>query len=94
MKVEDGGGTFSLVINGQTLTLAELDLLKSLDGVDKVLIGNEAFTVVFKVDSIFDITTSTIIIAQQAIKRTLRNAISHKTSSDSERHMKTVPAAG
>jgi hypothetical protein len=94
MKVEDGGGTFSLVINGQLLTLAELDLLKSLDGVDKVLIGNEAFTVVFKVDSIFDITINAIINAQQAIKKTLRNATSYKTSSDPERHMKTVPAAG
>jgi hypothetical protein len=81
MKVEDGGGTFSLVICGQLLTLDELDLLKDLDGVDKVLIGNEAFTVVFKVDSIFDITTSTVIIAQQAIKKTLRRVPACRISS-------------
>jgi hypothetical protein len=73
MTVEDGGATFSLVICGQFLTLGELDLLKSLDGVDKVLVGNDVFTVVFKVDSFWDISASTIISAQQAIKKTLRS---------------------
>ena len=73
MKVEDGGATFSLNICGQLLTLEELDHLKSLDSVDKVLVGNNAFTVVFKVDSFLDITASTIINAQQAVKKTLRS---------------------
>jgi hypothetical protein len=72
MKVEDGGATFSLNICGQLLTLEELDHLKSLDSVDKILVGNNAFTVVFKVDSFLDINASAVINAQQAIKKTLR----------------------
>jgi hypothetical protein len=81
MKVEDGGATFSLMICGQLLTLDELDLLKSLEGVDKVLVGNNAFTIIFKVDSCLDITVSTVINAQQAIKKALRDVTCYKTSS-------------
>ena len=72
MKVGDGGGTFSLIVCEQSLGINELDLLKGIEGVDKVLIGNDAFTVVFKADSIFDITAATVIKAQQAIKEALR----------------------
>ena len=84
MTVEDGGATFSLIICEQSLTPSELDLLKSLDGVDKVLVDNNAFTVVFKVDSFLDITASTVINAQQAIKKTLRNITRSNTSSSSD----------
>lgn len=73
MTIEDGGATFSLIICEQSLTPDELDHLKSLDGVDKVLVDNNAFTVVFKVDSFLDITPSMVINAQQAIKKTFRD---------------------
>jgi len=69
MTVEDGGATFSLIIRGQLLTIEELELLKGLDGVDKVLVDNNVFTVVFKTDSFSDITASTVISAQQAIRK-------------------------
>jgi len=81
MKVEDGGATFSLICK-KCLTPDELDLVKSLDGVDKVLVDNDAFTVVFKVDSFLDITTSSVINAQQAIKQTFRNITRSNTSPD------------
>ena len=81
MTVEDGGATFSFIIRGQLLTIEELELLKGLDGVDKVLVDNNVFTVVFKTDSFSDITASTVISAQQAIKETLRNITHSHTSS-------------
>jgi hypothetical protein len=71
MKVEDGGATFSLIVYDQRLTLHELNILQSLDGVERVLAGNNAFTVIFKVDSLWDITTSAVVNAQQAIKKAL-----------------------
>ena len=73
MIVQDGGATFSLIIGEQFLTPDELHLLKNLDGVDKVLVDNNALTVVFKVDSFLDITPSMVINAQQAIKKTFRD---------------------
>ncbi|NJD56260.1 MAG: hypothetical protein FIA94_07640 [Nitrospirae bacterium] len=73
MKVEDGGASFSLVICEHSLTPEALDRLKSLEGVDKVLVDNNAFTVIFRVDSFLDITPSTVITAQQAIKKTFRD---------------------
>jgi len=72
MTVEDGGATFSLIC-GKCLTPDELDLLMNLDGVERVLVDNNAFTVVFKVDSFSDITPSMVINAQQAIKKTFRD---------------------
>jgi hypothetical protein len=73
MRVEDGGASFSLVIYDQRLTFDNLDILKKLDGVEKVLVSNDTFTVTFRVDSFLDITPSTVINAQQAIKKTFRN---------------------
>ena len=83
MTVEDGGATFSLIC-GKCLTPDELDLLMNLDGVERVLVDNNAFTVVFKVDSFLDITASTVINAQQAIKKTFRNITRSNTSSSSD----------
>jgi len=73
MNVEDGGSSFSLIICDQRLTFEELDILKKLDGVERVLVTDNAYTVVFKVDSFLDITPATVISAQQAIKKTFRD---------------------
>lgn len=75
MKFEDGGATFSLIVYDQPLTFDELNILQSLYGVERVLPGDNTFTVIFKVDSILDITVSTVVNAQQAIKKAL---YSHK----------------
>ena len=71
MKVEDGGATFSLIVYNRPLTLEELDVLHGIDGVTRVLPGNNAFTVIFRVDSFLDVTASAVVQAQRAIKRAL-----------------------
>ena len=71
MKLEDGGATFSLIVYDKSLTLDELNILQSLDGVERVLSGDYTFTVTFKVDSFLDITVSTVVNAQQVIKKAL-----------------------
>jgi hypothetical protein len=71
MTVEDGGATFSLIVYDQPLTLEELDILQGIDGVARVLPGNNTFTVIFKVDSFLDITASAVVKAQRAIKKAL-----------------------
>ncbi len=75
MTFEDGGATISLIVRDQPLTLEELNILQCLDGVERVLPCDNTFTVIFKVDSFLDITVSTVVNAQRAIKKTL---YSHK----------------
>jgi len=45
MNVEDGGATCSLIVYDQPLTLDELNILQSLDGLERVLSGNNTYTV-------------------------------------------------
>ena len=89
MQVNDGGASFSLIICDQDLTFDDINILKKIEGVENILAGDNAFTVIFRVNSFLDINPSTVINAQQNIKRTLRNLTCHKSSlSDPGRHMK------
>jgi len=71
MTVEDGGATFSLIVYDQPMTLGKLAILQSIDGVTRVLPGNNTFTVIFKVDSFLEVTVSAVARAHRAIKKAL-----------------------
>jgi len=72
IAVVDGGATSSLIVYDITLTLDELDILQGIDGVVRVLPDNNAFTVVFKVDSFLDVNISAVVKAQRTIKKALQ----------------------
>jgi len=71
MKMEDGGAIFSLIVYDHSLTLDELNFLQSLDAVEGVLLGNNTFRVIFKVDSFLDVTLAAVVSTQQALKKVL-----------------------
>ncbi|HET6514034.1 MAG TPA: hypothetical protein VFG09_02655 [Thermodesulfovibrionales bacterium] len=71
MNIEDGGATFSLVVHDRPLTLDEVTILQNLEGVERILLGDNAFTIIFKIERAWGLTGSVIVEAERAIRNAL-----------------------